>query len=128
VLPQVDPATRTLKVRLEADNPGTALKPEMFVDVQFAASLPPRVTVPVDAVIDSGLTRTVFVDRGNGFFEPRQVETGQHLGERVEILKGLKAGERIVTSGAFLLNSESQLKAAASGMQSPPPPAEHQHD
>jgi membrane fusion protein, copper/silver efflux system len=116
IQPQVDPATRTLKVRLEADNPGLILKPEMFVDVDFRFGMPPQITVPAEAVLDSGLRKTVFVDRGNGFLEPREVEVGQRLGERVEIRKGLQVGERIVVSGNFLIDSESQLKSAAAGM------------
>jgi membrane fusion protein, copper/silver efflux system len=122
VLPQVDPNTRTLKVRLEADNPRLALKPGMFVNVVFPVRSAPRMMVPSDAVLDSGLKKTVFVDRGDGYLEPRQVETGQHFGDRVEVLHGLKPGERIVTSGNFLIDSESQLKAAAGGM------GEHRHD
>lgn len=143
IQPSVDPATRTLKVRLELANPGLLLKPEMFVDVEFRIAEPPRLTVPVDAVLDSGLTKTVFVDRGNGYLEPRHVETGELLGDRVVILKGLQPGERIVTSGTFLIDSESRLKAAAAGMaphphagaqpaapaSAPPPaPGSHRHD
>ena len=70
----------------------------------------------MDAILDSGLRKTVFVDRGNGFFEPRQVETGWRFGDRVEIVKGLMPGERIVISGTFLLDSESRMKMAAAGM------------
>jgi RND family efflux transporter MFP subunit len=121
IQPQVDSMTRTLKVRLEADNPALALKPDMFVDVDFQVAMPRRLVVPAEAVLDAGLKKTVFVDRGNGYLEPRQVETGEQIGDRVEITKGLKAGERIVTSGNFLIDSESQLKAAAGGM------AGHQH-
>ena len=73
-------------------------------------------TVPADAILDSGLRKTVFVDRGNGFFEPRQVETGWRIGDRVEITKGLMPGERIVISGTFLIDSESRMKAAAQGV------------
>ena len=91
VLPQFDPATRTLKVRLVADNPGYVMRPDMFVNVELPVNGPPAIIVPVDAVLDSGLKKTVFVDRGNGFFEPRQVETGRSLGERVEIARGLDA-------------------------------------
>ena len=80
ILPQFDPVTRTLKVRLETDNPDYALRPDMFVDVEFPVNLPATVTVPVDAVLDSGLKKTVFVDRGNGYFEPRKVETGWRFG------------------------------------------------
>ncbi|MDR3698970.1 MAG: efflux RND transporter periplasmic adaptor subunit [Candidatus Sulfopaludibacter sp.] len=110
--PQIDPTTRTLKVRLDVANPGMRLRPEMFVDVEMQLGGARRLMVPADAVLDSGTAKTIFLDRGNGYFEPRQVETGQRIDDRVEIVKGLAPGERIVTSGAFLLNSESQLKPA----------------
>ena len=116
IQPQVDPMTRTLKIRLEAENPDLVLKPDMFVDVEFQLAMPRQILVPSEAVLDSGLRQTVFVDRGNGFLEPRQVEIGQRLGDRLEILKGLQAGERVVTSGNFLIDSESQLKSALGGM------------
>ncbi len=116
IQPQVDPVTRTLKVRLEAPNPGLWLKPDMYVDVEFRIDLPRRITVPASAVLDSGLKKTVFVDRGNGYLEPRQVETGERFGDRVEVRRGLAPGERIVVSGTFLIDSESQLKAAVEGM------------
>ncbi len=116
IQPQVDPMTRTLKVRLDMDNPGLILKPDMYADVEFRVSAPMQLSVPVDAVLDAGDRKTVFVDRGNGFFEPRQVTTGERAGNRIQILSGLSGGERIVTSGNFLIDSESQLKAAAAGM------------
>ena len=116
VPPVFDPATRTLKVRLETDNPGYVLRPEMFVDVEFHIAFPSAVTVPADAVLDSGIRKTVFVDLGNGLFEPREVETGWRFGNRVEVTKGLKPGERIALSGTFLIDSESRLELAAAGM------------
>jgi membrane fusion protein, copper/silver efflux system len=116
VLPQFDPNSRTLKVGLEAGNPDYALRPDMFVDVEFPVARPAALTVPVDAILDSGLKKTVFVDRGNGFFEPRQVETGWRLGDRVEITKGLMSGEHIVVSGNFLIDSESRMRLAAANM------------
>jgi RND family efflux transporter MFP subunit len=119
VLPQFDPITRTLKVRLVADNPGYTLRPEMFVDVEFPVTMPPALTVPVDAVLDSGLKKTVYVDRGNGYFEPREVETGSYFNDRVEILKGLMAGERIVVSGNFLIDSESRFKSSSTEATGP---------
>jgi RND family efflux transporter MFP subunit len=114
--PQVDPMTRTLKVRLNMDNPGVLLKPDMYADVDFTVNIPSKLTVPADAVLNAGERKTVFVDRGNGYFEPRQVKTGEREGDRIQILSGLSGGERIVTSGNFLIDSESQMKAAASGM------------
>lgn len=116
IQPQVDPATRTLKVRLELNNPGYKLKPEMFVDVTFRVTGSNILTVSSEAVLDSGTTQTVFMDLGKGLLEPRQVEVGRRFGDRVEILRGLSKGDRIVVSGAFLLNSESQLKSAMAGM------------
>jgi RND family efflux transporter MFP subunit len=112
IQPQIDPATRTLKVRIDAPNPAMQLKPDMFVDVEFQSASQRKLTVPAEAVLDAGQRKTVFVDHGDGNLEPRQVEIGERLGERVEIVKGLKAGERIVTSGNFLIDSESQLKEA----------------
>jgi Cu(I)/Ag(I) efflux system membrane fusion protein len=114
--PQVDPMTRTLKVRLNMDNPGVLLKPEMYADVEFIVNIPAKLTVPADAVLNAGDRKTVFIDRGNGYFEPRQVKTGESEGDRIQILSGLSGGERVVTSGNFLIDSESQMKAAASGM------------
>ena len=116
VLPQFDAATRTLKVRLEADNPGFALRPDMFVDVALPIELPAATTIPVDAMLDSGARKTVFVEHGDGTFEPRAIETGWRFGDRVEVVKGLSAGERIVFSGTFLVDSESRIKSAAAGV------------
>ena len=114
--PIFDEATRTMKVRLETDNPGFVLKPGMFVDVTFAIEMPASLAVPADAIVDTGLRKTLFVDRGNGFFEPRQVETGWRLEDQVEITKGLMPGERIVISGTFLIDSESRMKSSAKGV------------
>ena len=116
VLPQFDPATLTLKVRLEVDNPKFALRPGMFMDVKFPINLPASVNVPAEAILDTGAKKIVFVDRGNGLFEPRRVKTGWRLGDRVEILEGLAPGESIVVSGNFLIDSESRMRLAAAGM------------
>ena len=114
VLPQFDSASRTLKVRLEVDNPGHALRPDMVVDL--VADVPRGVvtTVPNEALVDSGLQRVVYVDRGSGLFEPRAVVTGARLGQQVEVLSGLKAGDRVVSAGTFLLDSESRMRATPS--------------
>jgi Cu(I)/Ag(I) efflux system membrane fusion protein len=108
--PLFDEATQTLKVRLEAANPRGALRPGMFVDVEFPVHLPATLVVPADAIVDSGLRKTVFVDCGNGHFEPRLVETGSRIGDDVEVTKGLEPGERIVVSGTFFVDSESRMK------------------
>ena len=115
VLPQFDPNTRTLKVRLEAENPDFVLRPDMFVDVTLPVAAPRGLSVPADAVIVSGLSQRVFIERGNGVFEPRQVETGGHFGDRVQIVKGLEQNDRVVVSGTFMVDSESRLKEAAAG-------------
>jgi membrane fusion protein, copper/silver efflux system len=113
VLPQFDPTTRSLKVRLEVENPGYILRPDMFVDVELPVAFSRAVVVHASAVLDSGLRRTVFVEHGEGLFSPRTVETGRRFDDRVEIVKGLQSGERIVVSGNFLIDSEARLKDAA---------------
>jgi Cu(I)/Ag(I) efflux system membrane fusion protein len=113
VLPQLDPQSRTLKTRFELENTGRILLPDVFVDVELNVNMPAAITAPADALIDSGRRKTVFVDRGEGIFEPRQVETGWRLGGRVEITKGLDPGERIAISGNFLIDSESRMRLVA---------------
>jgi RND family efflux transporter MFP subunit len=113
ILPQVDPATRTLKVRLAFDNPGFALKPDMYGEVDLETGVMRKLVVPETAVLNSGDRQVVFLDRGNGRYEPRAVKIGAQTGGRIEILSGLQDGDRIVTSGNFLIDSESQLKMDA---------------
>jgi RND family efflux transporter MFP subunit len=120
VLPQFDPSSRTLKVRLEAENPGYRLRPDMFVDIDLPVESGGGMTVPVDAVLDSGLKKTVFIDRGNGLFEPRSIETGRFLGDRVELTRGVRPGEKVVVAGSFLIDSESRMKIAAAGIHGTP--------
>lgn len=110
ILPQFDPATRTLKLRLEAENPRFRLRPEMFVDVELPNHFPPSIAIPAAAILDTGLTKTVFIDGGNGHFEPRHIQTGSRLGDRVEVTRGLREHETIVVSGNFLIDSESRLR------------------
>jgi multidrug efflux pump subunit AcrA (membrane-fusion protein)/YHS domain-containing protein len=112
VLPQIDPTTRTFKLRLEADNPGFVLRPEMFVDVHLSVRLPAGLSVSADALVDSGLTKRVYVESEPGVFEARNVETGWRLGDRIQVLRGLHAGERVVSAGTFLLDSESKLASS----------------
>ncbi|MCX7063209.1 MAG: DUF3604 domain-containing protein, partial [Proteobacteria bacterium] len=85
---QFDPASRTLKVRLELENPDLLLRPEMFVDVEFEVREPEGISVPLDAVLDLGPRKAVFVSTGEGVFEPREVTTGTRFGDRVQIVKG----------------------------------------
>jgi Cu(I)/Ag(I) efflux system membrane fusion protein len=114
VRPQFDAGGQSVKLRLEVDNPGFVLRPEMSVDVDMLVTLPRSIAVPVDAVLDSGLKKTVFVERSAGVFEPRQVETGWRFGQRVQIVKGLAAGDRVVVAGTFLLDAENRLRTARS--------------
>jgi membrane fusion protein, copper/silver efflux system len=116
VLPQFDPQSRTLKTRFELDNPGHFLRPDMFVDVEVHVNMPAAITVPADAVVDSGRRKTVYVDRGRGYFEPRLVQTGWRLGDRVQITEGIAPGEHIVVSSNFLIDSESRMKPAAASV------------
>lgn len=113
-LPLFDPGTRTLKLRLEADNPDLLLRPDMFVDVDFNVATPGEVLVPAEAVIDSGQQKVVYVETGTDLFEPRPVEVGTAYDDRVVIDRGLKVGDRIVTSGTFLIDSESRLRTMTS--------------
>lgn len=119
IQPELDPQTRTLKVRLEAENPSLSLRPETFVDVLFRTGGARRLAVPREAVLDSGEQQTVFVDLGEGYFEPRHVRTGARFGDSVEILSGLRAGETIVVSEAFLVDSESRLRSVSAQMGAP---------
>lgn len=110
-LPQFDPAVQSFKLRLEIDDPGFVLRPDMFVDVEFEVPYPPALLVPADAVVLSGLGAHVFVERAPGVFEPREVQTGRRHGGRIAIVKGLQAGERIAFAGTFLLDSERRIQA-----------------
>jgi membrane fusion protein, copper/silver efflux system len=114
-LPQSEAGGGTVKLRLEVDNPKFILRPDMVVDVELPIRLAPAVTVPADALVDSGAHARVYVEQAEGIFEPREVETGWRFGERVEILRGLQPGERVVVDATFLVDSESRLKTVASG-------------
>lgn len=114
VLPQADPATRALQVRLSFPNPDSLLKPEMYGSVEIHLSGSRRaLTVPAEAILDSGASQRVFVDSGQGYLQPREVHVGQRFGDRLEITRGLKAGDKIVTAGNFLVDSESRLNPVA---------------
>jgi Cu(I)/Ag(I) efflux system membrane fusion protein len=123
VNPTVEEKTRTVKVRIELANDGRLLKPDMFVDVNLRAELGAGLSVPESAVIDSGGRRLVFLDRGEGRFEPREVALGVRAGAGFQVLSGLEDGERVVTSANFLLDSESSLRSALAGMAQPAPQA-----
>ena len=123
ILPQVDATTRTVPVRFVFDNPGVALKPGMYVNVSIAVPLGLQLVAPASGVLHSGTRDIAFIDRGDGYLEPREIEVGPRLDDHVVVLKGLKAGERIVTSANFLVDSESQLQAAIGSFTPPPPGA-----
>lgn len=117
IYPYAESKTRTVKVRIEFDNPSLALKPETFVEITVQASKQESVTViPSEAVVRSGSEAQVFVVRSPGKFEPRKVELGLQSGGRVIVLKGVVPGEEIVTSAQFLIDSESKLREAAAKM------------
>ncbi|OGL48418.1 MAG: hypothetical protein A3C43_00620 [Candidatus Schekmanbacteria bacterium RIFCSPHIGHO2_02_FULL_38_11] len=117
IYPQLDNITRTLKVRLEFSNPDFKLKPDMYANVGFQINYGKQISVPEEAVLDSGNEQIVFVAREEGLFEPRKVSLGAKVDKRFIILEGLKDGEKIVTSGNFLIDSESRLKSAMGGME-----------
>ncbi len=119
VYPVLEGATRTVQVRLEVPNPDMRLKPEMFADVELHSDLGEKLTVPESAVISTGTRSIVFVVQGEGYFEPREVRLGLRLPDAVEVLDGLAEGESIVTSGNFLIDSESKLKAALEAAAAP---------
>jgi RND family efflux transporter MFP subunit len=117
IYPTIDPATRTAKVRLEFANPGFELKPDMFAEVELKIDYGHQMVVPESAVLDSGNEQTVFIAHPEGYFEPRRIEIGSRLEGQIVVLSGLKPGEKIVTSGNFLIDSESRLRNAMAGMQ-----------
>jgi Cu(I)/Ag(I) efflux system membrane fusion protein len=128
IAPTVEEKTRTIKVRIEVANAGEELKPDMFADVFLESARGSGVVVPESAVIDAGDRRLVFLDRGEGRFEPREVKLGARVSGGFEVLAGLAEGDRVVTSANFLLDSESSLKAALSAMGTPSPSKpEHVH-
>ena len=119
-------ATRTAKVRVEVANPDHRIKHEMFADVEINAGDrdAERLAVPVSALIDSGNRQVVLIERGEGRFEPRPVKVGLRGDGFVEITDGIKAGEKVVTSANFLIDAESNLKAALSAFTAEPTTAE----
>jgi len=127
----MDPKTRTAKARLEFPNPKGELKPEMFGEVLLKGQGRKGLIIPLDAVLDAGTTKVVFVALGDGRFEPREVATGTTMGEKVEIRSGLKAGEEVVVRANFLVDSESRLKAALAQLTqkgaATPAPSDHKH-
>ena len=136
IAPVLDEKSRTVKVRLEFDNPDETLKPEMYADVALERPLGRVLTVPDGAVLSTGTRSIVFVAKGNGRFEPRTVQAGANVDGLFEIRQGLEPGDEVVTQANFLIDSESRLRAALGTMAPPaagtaapakktPPPHRH---
>jgi len=124
LLPEVDATTRTLKARLELANPGGRLVPGMFVQMQFSDMRAARsLVVPTEAVIQTGTRTVVMLAEDNGRFRPIDVETGIETGGQTEVRRGLQAGQRVVVSSQFLIDSEASLKGVEARLNNAPPPA-----
>jgi Cu(I)/Ag(I) efflux system membrane fusion protein len=122
IYPQINKETRTTRIRVELPNPDAVLLPEMYAETEIATGNPGAVlAVPDDAVIDNGTRKILLAEKGEGRFEPRVIETGARGGGYVEVTKGVAEGDRIVTSANFLIDAESNLKAALSAMAEPAP-------
>jgi len=117
IYPSLDPITRTLKVRLRFDNPGELLKPNMYANVKiFGGAKEKTIVIPLEGLIRTGREERVIISLGEGKFEARSVSAGIESGDYVEILDGVKEGERIVTSGQFLIDSEASMRASINRM------------
>jgi len=117
VYPTLNPDSRTLRVRLEFQNPDFALKPAMFANVELPLEATDGIVIPDSAVIDTGERQIVFVSLGGGRFEPREVKLGVRSSGKAQVLSGVAVGDQVVTRANFLLDSESQLRAAVAGMK-----------
>jgi membrane fusion protein, copper/silver efflux system len=117
--PHIDPQTRRAEVRLELDNPGHVLRPDMWANVEIEVPVGRVLTLPASAVIDTGERCVAFVRREDAHLEPRQVSIGVKTDDYWQVLSGVKEGEQVVTRALFLVDSESQLKAAIQGMTGP---------
>jgi Cu(I)/Ag(I) efflux system membrane fusion protein len=110
IYPFLSGETRTARVRFRIPNPGVALKPQMFTNVEVKMDIGMKIAIPEDAVIDTGTQQVVYVDKGDGYFEPRVVLIGLQGEGMVEVIKGLKAGDKVASSATFLIDSETKLK------------------
>lgn len=119
IYPFLDPKTRTVQVRMQFPNPDLSLKPEMFTNITMSAALDRQVLIPQDALMDTGAEQYVFIDKGDGYVEPRKVKTSGDAGDKVGVQEGLKPGEKVVTGANFIVDSESRLKGAFAGMGVP---------
>jgi Cu(I)/Ag(I) efflux system membrane fusion protein len=125
VYPHLNKATRTASIRIELPNPDLALLPDMYTDVEIATGADREVVVvPDSAIIDSGTRQVVILDKGDGRFAPRAVKLGQHGDGFSEVVDGVKAGDKVVTTANFLIDAESNLRAAIKGFAAEVPRAE----
>ncbi|MBI2829256.1 MAG: FixH family protein [Acidobacteria bacterium] len=124
IYPFVEENTRTVRIRFELANRAGRLKPGMYANVALDTPVGMSTTIPANALLDSGTRQLVFVAEGDGYFQPRDVKVGQRLGDRVQILEGLKEGEMVAMGATFFLDSESQLRASAGAFEPPPAMAE----
>ncbi len=115
IYPFLDPKTRTVKVRVELPNPQLQLKPDMFVNAVVLVPLGDSLVVPVTSVMDTGTRQVAWVEMQPGMFEPREIKVGARVGDNLQILGGLKAGEKVASSGGYLIDSEAQLKGTGGG-------------
>ncbi|HEV6966158.1 efflux RND transporter periplasmic adaptor subunit [Roseateles sp.] len=120
ILPQVNAATRTLQARFEIDNRQGRLVPGMLLRLRFDGPAASRLVVPAEAVMRTGTRAVALVRRDGGRFEPRELELGADLGDRLEVRAGLAEGEEVVASGQFLVDSEARLRSALGGLAGPP--------
>jgi Cu(I)/Ag(I) efflux system membrane fusion protein len=116
IYPYLDQTSRTLKVRFELPNPQGKLKPEMYANVDIKIDLGKKLAIKDEAVLDTGKRQIAFVDKGDGYFEPRELKLGSRVENYYAVLSGLTEGERVITSANFLIDSESKLKEAAAAM------------
>jgi membrane fusion protein, copper/silver efflux system len=124
--PALDAQTRTLQARMELDNPALELRPGMSGDMRIEIPAAETLTVPVEALVDTGEAQYVFLARGGGRYQPRAVRPGSSDGNRVQILEGLSEGDVVVTASSFLVDSESRLRAAIEAFAPTPPEDETQ--
>lgn len=119
--PFIDPAKRTAKVRIDITNPDFKLRPGMFVNAELAMAMGEGLTIPVSAIMPTGTRNIVFVDKGEGKLEPRQVELGAKYGDSYEVRQGLREGERVVSSANFLIDAEAKVQGALKSFDAPSP-------
>ena len=120
IYPYVDEKTRTAKARLDVPNPGFKLKPDMYVNAEIKIDGGRHLAVPEEAVLDSGMRKVVFIDKGNGHFEPKEVKLGAKMDGHYQVLSGLNEGERVASSSVFLLDSESRMSEVMGAMAGMP--------